>query len=338
MDRGASWDSAWGRLQAEAAPGDDSSGFYISQRPFFGHHLCLLALEKPGSGGAAYSVTRPNTGLSYFDMERAELLQKYRRSSRPEEDVRELWEEAFQRSLGACMHGHYCQTLDCSAGRRLSQVTVLSGTVVRIWGVLESVLEKHGAVLPKADRAMRIVRVSIQEPGQEGGLERVVGVRYPRALLGAAREALAQLEAQQEQAKTLQQLLRTQGLQAVQLYLAQQQMADQADGARALASAWGALTGAKALAGAAAAAADDGEAAQLLRGKVRVEPPTAVNPNSLRRFTTKPKDIKDFFAPRAAASKGSKDSSPSTSTVPPSGPLGARTAQRPASGLAKVRP
>ncbi len=44
-------------------------------------------------------------------------------------------------------------------GRRLTQVCMLSGSIVRVWGALESVLGRYEGVLSKSDRTMRVVRV-----------------------------------------------------------------------------------------------------------------------------------------------------------------------------------
>lgn len=65
------------------------------------------------------------------------------------------------------------------------QVTILSGSIVRVWGVLEHVLQRHEHELNKADRSMRIIRVdlaTIEQPDLPG----LVGVRFPGALLGEA--------------------------------------------------------------------------------------------------------------------------------------------------------
>lgn len=56
------------------------------------------------------------------------------------------------------------------------QVTILSGSVVRVWGVLEQVLKKHEHSLNKADRSMRVIRVDM-------GAGHLVGVRYKDTLL-----------------------------------------------------------------------------------------------------------------------------------------------------------
>lgn len=44
-------------------------------------------------------------------------------------------------------------------GRRLTGVTLLTGSVVRIWDGLERVLARHELELSRSDRVMRIVRV-----------------------------------------------------------------------------------------------------------------------------------------------------------------------------------
>ncbi len=55
------------RLEHERRPGD-GSGFRRSRRPIFGTTMYLLALQKPGNR-YSFSICRPNTGASYFDME-----------------------------------------------------------------------------------------------------------------------------------------------------------------------------------------------------------------------------------------------------------------------------
>lgn len=46
-------------------------------------------------------------------------------------------------------------------GRRRTPVTVLTGSIVRIWDCLERVLTRHEAELSRSDRVMRIVRVDL---------------------------------------------------------------------------------------------------------------------------------------------------------------------------------
>ena len=54
----------------------------------------------------------------------------------------------------------YCTT---QVGRRRISVTMLSGSIVRIWGALESVLQRHEGILSRSDRTMRVVRVPFQD-------------------------------------------------------------------------------------------------------------------------------------------------------------------------------
>ncbi|DBA97285.1 hypothetical protein WJX77_012218 [Trebouxia sp. C0004] len=174
FDRGMSFAAACQKLEHEKGA-DDSSGFRRSRRPIFGKTMFLLALQKVGTPGV-FSICRPNTGTSFFDMEVDELSAKYQAVSI--EEVEEGWKDVYERSLTSCMHGPACQQgPSCQVGRRLTQVTILSGSVVRIWGTLENILERNEGSLSKSDRTMRVVRVEL-EAGKH-----LVGVRYPAHLL-----------------------------------------------------------------------------------------------------------------------------------------------------------
>ena len=48
-------------------------------------------------------------------------------------------------------------------GRRLTSITILSGSVVRVWGTLESLLERHQGMLSRNDRTMRCARVEFKD-------------------------------------------------------------------------------------------------------------------------------------------------------------------------------
>lgn len=41
-------------------------------------------------------------------------------------------------------------------------MTILSGSVVRIWGTLENILQRNEGSLSKSDRTMRVVRVELE--------------------------------------------------------------------------------------------------------------------------------------------------------------------------------
>ena len=67
FDRGMSFEAACRKLEHEKGA-DDASGFRRSRRPIFGRTMFLLALQKMGTPGV-FSICRPNTGTSFFDME-----------------------------------------------------------------------------------------------------------------------------------------------------------------------------------------------------------------------------------------------------------------------------
>ncbi|KAF6265497.1 hypothetical protein COO60DRAFT_1623874 [Scenedesmus sp. NREL 46B-D3] len=104
VDRGVAFEDAARRLAHESFPGC-LSGFRRSRRPMFGTHLVLLALQKPGQKNL-FSLVRPNTGEAFYDMERAELDEKYSRA--PPEAVQEEWSAQHAASLASCIHGPAC--------------------------------------------------------------------------------------------------------------------------------------------------------------------------------------------------------------------------------------
>ena len=67
MDRGLSFEVAKAKAARESMP-SDRSGFRRSRQPMFGRSMYILALQKPGQPNL-FSICRPNTGVSYFDME-----------------------------------------------------------------------------------------------------------------------------------------------------------------------------------------------------------------------------------------------------------------------------
>eukprot|EP00775_Hariotina_reticulata_P007699 gene7699-7898_t len=160
VDRGVSYEDAARRLAHESVSGSRSS-FMRSRRPMFGNHSVLLALQKPGQK-STFTIVRPNTGESFFDMDKSDLDAKYTRIT--SEVAEPEWRAAYGSSLHHCMHGAACTSKgNCQVGRRVAEVTLLSGSVVRVWGVLEAVLDRRANELPKADRTLRVVRVAFPD-------------------------------------------------------------------------------------------------------------------------------------------------------------------------------
>jgi len=116
--------------------------------------------------------------VSFFDFDREELQAKYTRVANAE-DARATWDALFDSSLESCMHGDKCAMgAACQTGRRLTSFTVVHGSIVNVWNHLEETLKRHEHTLSKSDKAMRAVRVEL------AGGARLVGVRFPRHLLG----------------------------------------------------------------------------------------------------------------------------------------------------------
>ncbi len=151
-------------------------GFYKSRRELYGRDMYILAIRRPGQRHL-FGVTRPNTGASFFEFDREELRGKYCHVA-DLAAARAGWEALHAATLRHCMHGQHCERgADCTVGRRLTRVTILSGSVVPIWSTLESVLKRHEQTLTKSDRAMRAVRVELPN-----GVV-LVGIRYPEKQL-----------------------------------------------------------------------------------------------------------------------------------------------------------
>lgn len=107
-----------------------------------------------------HSHTR--AGASLFDMDRDELDARYgppAAAGSPEEaEVAAAWRAMYDTTRTHCMHGPDCRAgPGCGVGRRVTRVHVLSGSVVRVWGVLEAVLARRENELSKMDRAIRVV-------------------------------------------------------------------------------------------------------------------------------------------------------------------------------------
>ena len=74
----------------------------VCRHPMFGRHMTLLALKKPGAQNY-FSLVRPNTGESYFDMEVCYIMLLCFQMARwpIEEDLQlqHIWPRAYDDSL-----------------------------------------------------------------------------------------------------------------------------------------------------------------------------------------------------------------------------------------------
>ena len=55
------------------------------------------------------NCAQPLTGVSYFDIERDELENKYERMVKEDEELEAEWDRCYESTLTECMHGHQCK-------------------------------------------------------------------------------------------------------------------------------------------------------------------------------------------------------------------------------------
>ncbi|KAL3911209.1 MAG: hypothetical protein SGPRY_008783 [Prymnesium sp.] len=145
-------------------------GFYRSRFTQAGKQIYMLALSKADSTGRCL-LTRPNTGPSPFVEEWADITRKYAKITADE--ARAGWTAAFD---SAC----HSQT-----GGRLSHLQLLTGSTLTILPLLEELVRKFAPTLTRRDASVSAVRVQLER-------QRLVGVRFPQALMGELRQALAE--------------------------------------------------------------------------------------------------------------------------------------------------
>ena len=275
IDRGVSFDKAKEILDAQRRLPKD--GFYRMRREMYGRTQVILALAKPGARNT-FSIYRPNTGASFFEMDVEELDTKYRKYEDCDEELaRHPWAQTYELTERGCMHGASCAVSrdgtgrECTAGSRQVRCCILSGAVVPAWGALEHTLERHEHRFNKSDRGMRAVKV-IAEDGTK-----VVGIRYPEDLLPEVRERIVRdWFRNQERAEEKARVDRERKASAQ-------------------------------LAASAASGGAGGEGDAVLGGggllspgasRVRVEAPTEVDPRCAARATREPKTMMHFFQKR----------------------------------------
>lgn len=181
VDRGMSWEMALKRLSNHSGKND---GFYMSRRETRGKRLYLLATQKENSSHV-FKIARPNTGVSAFDEERADLNAKYLPIQK--EKAEESWREQYEESQQHCIHGPNCRTgVSCTVGTRCYKLHLLCGGIVTLMSLLESTITRHAGKfdLSKTECTLRVVRVALDNG------ERIVGIRYPQCLIPLAEEAL----------------------------------------------------------------------------------------------------------------------------------------------------
>ncbi|KAH7729381.1 protein F20H11.2 [Aphelenchoides avenae] len=159
VERGVDWDEALSIANTHSGPHD---GFYVSQvRGSKTPSVALVfGLGKESDGDyRGFCVTRPNTGRSPKVEPIKELGTKYQRV--PLANAEKLWRAQYE-SLGVKCHHMYfygqCKlheaTNFCEVGRRSRTYFVLSGSVISVWPLLETVLSGS-----RRSAKMQIVRI-----------------------------------------------------------------------------------------------------------------------------------------------------------------------------------
>lgn len=150
------------------------TGFYLSQRPLPStqNHGVLLAVRKTGTTN--FVVTRPNTGTSPFEMAIVDLKQRYKPVSIESEEHREKLRKKWTRDY---------EEAEKSGGRgaRVCRVGLVSGAVLPYWQSLEKTVAENTNEMTRAEQALKVCRIGLDD-GQK-----LVGIRFPHAVLGALR-------------------------------------------------------------------------------------------------------------------------------------------------------
>lgn len=162
-----------------------SGSYEVKRAPLYanGRHVqhMLVRMPKPPFALSTYvDIYRDYTPHRGFTKLIAEdfIDQNYKKVEDPAV-AKMHWEQAFEHSLKACMHGPLCSFIrsdrgHCLVGNRLRLVPFLSGSILPLWHEIASIL---GLVSTSADkvRPLKICRVRINAGDLKGS--RLVGVR-----------------------------------------------------------------------------------------------------------------------------------------------------------------
>eukprot|EP01026_Neomeris_dumetosa_P055111 TRINITY_DN49881_c0_g1_i1.p1 TRINITY_DN49881_c0_g1~~TRINITY_DN49881_c0_g1_i1.p1 ORF type:complete len:395 (+),score=36.28 TRINITY_DN49881_c0_g1_i1:133-1317(+) len=181
VDRGISFEAALAKLR-RAHP-HNFNGFYVKNQTNSKRQQVLLRICEAGTHAddedQTFKEYRPNTGQQYRPLDWNIVTQNY--TLIDEELASEVWQQVYELSETECAHGSNCSYQSkCQYGLRIKTVTILYGSIVKIWGILERILQSPKVILAKAERSLRIVRVKLDDGSN------LVGVRYPTNLVEEA--------------------------------------------------------------------------------------------------------------------------------------------------------
>merc|ERR1719193_755635 len=193
VERGMSWEAA--EQKKEEAAQDENEGYWLSMQVRNNKKTAILALmdetskkgkvnKKPDS--KLFYVYRPNTGQQVKQETLGELKKKYKKVTA--EEWEEHWQKQFESSAKTCSHAFWkgnCKNrmggMECEVGLRRKTYNVLTGSVLSVWTLVESVLTNDGQ--KKGQHAkMQVVRMRLEDSeGAEGPQKgrRIVGTLIP---------------------------------------------------------------------------------------------------------------------------------------------------------------
>mmetsp|Transcript_13833 Transcript_13833/g.20720 ORF Transcript_13833/g.20720 Transcript_13833/m.20720 type:complete len:1394 (+) Transcript_13833:36-4217(+) len=155
------------------------TGFYMSRRPLptTRKQGLILAVRKAGTNN--FIITRPNTGTPPFDYTLDNLREKYQphlasRRGRPEDRaaLRKEWNTQYDAA----------DTME-RGGRRI-EICVISGVVMPFWQALQKTADTNRHAMTKAEQALKVVRVCLDDD------RKLVGIRFPVEVIGSLRANL----------------------------------------------------------------------------------------------------------------------------------------------------
>merc|ERR1719347_2006881 len=198
-----SWEAA--EQKKDEAAQDENEGYWLSMQVRNNKKTAILALmdetskkgkvnKKPDS--KLFYVYRPNTGQQVKQETLGELKKKYKKVTA--EECEEHWQKQFDSSAKTCSHAFWkgnCKNrsvgMECEVGLRRKTYNVLTGSVLSVWTLVESVLTNDGQ--KKGQHAkMQVVRMRLEEG------RRIVGTLIPTS---AVEELVKQLGAGAEEAE-----------------------------------------------------------------------------------------------------------------------------------------
>jgi len=193
VERGMSWEAA--EQKKDEAAQDENEGYWLSMQVRNNKKTAILALmdetskkgkstKKPDS--KLFYVYRPNTGQQVKQETLGELKKKYKKVTA--EECEEHWQKQFESSAKTCSHAFWkgnCKNrmggMECEVGLRRKTYNVLTGSVLSVWTLVESVLTNDGQ--KKGQHAkMQVVRMRLEDSeGVDGPQKgrRIVGTLIP---------------------------------------------------------------------------------------------------------------------------------------------------------------